>query len=545
MPVKVVTSLLAAGLVLGSGLASAAAPSNMWDVLIRNGQVVDGSGALGYKADVGIKNGVIGFIGNGAGLKAKKVVDASGLIVAPGFIDSHSHADNAAASFKHRQNLADTSQGVTTAVFGPDGSYSPSQIRERKSAFVKNGLGTNYSFYVGHNGIRNQVLGDDYKRQARPDEINRMRALVREGMQDGAVGLSTGLMYDPGIFSSTAEVVALAKEVAPFEGVYDTHVRDPADNLIASDKEAIEIGRAAGIPVKIAHEKAVGPANKGRGPELVALINAQRSGGHDVVVDQYPYDAAGVEKLSTIFVVPGASGPYKIDQIRTALTNNREAVKKATENGNDGGFSWVKAVGWSLRIVDSPQTPELLGKFIDGIAKERGVTSFDVAAELIGKYDDVRITLGSIEEDAIQALLVQPWTMIATDGFATDAAGDPTGTLCRNHPRSTGTYPRVLARYVREQGLLSLPEAIRKMTSFPAQFLGLTDRGLVQRGKAADLAIFDPRTVADLSTYARPCTLSTGMKHVFVNGVAVIEDGRPTEARPGRFVPRQRASRQR
>ena len=522
-------------------IAGAAQPE--FDLLIRNGTLIDGTGGLSIHADVAVRNGLIQFIGDGANKHATRTVDATALIVAPGFIDVHSHADRVlldAGKTSDRVSLATASQGVTTAVFGPDGFYSVAAIKQRIKAFKSPGVGVNYAFYIGHNGIRREVLKDPHGKPT-AEELTRMSGEVRRGMELGAVGFSTGLMYDPGMFAATDEVVAMAAQVAPFGGIYDSHVRDPVFHLIESDKEALEIGRRAAIGAKIAHEKAPGLMNHGRAIEIVSLVNHERSNGFNAVVDQYPYDGASTGLLKDIFILPNArehSGT-PLTPLRQMLADpaQRTAIKQLTENGVDGGFSWLKAVGYGgLRIVTSPDETPLVGKNIEVLASERSLAGFDLIADLVMKHDAIRVTMADIDESDVRLIMVQPWTMVASDGNGIDAAHDPA--VCE-HPRSMGTFPRVLGRYVRELGVLSLPDAIRKMTSLPAGYLHLNDRGRIQVGRAADITLFDPQRIADRATYEKPCELSVGIEYVFVNGVAVFEGGKATGALPGRFVPRQ------
>jgi len=515
-----------------------------FDVLIRNGTVVDGTGALPVRADVGIRDGLITFVGAAGKRDAQRVIDATRLIVAPGFIDVHSHADGVMPDqgpAAERVSLATASQGVTTAVLGPDGFYSAARIAQRKATFETFGIGVNYAFYVGHNGVRREVMKDGRSR-ATPEQVRLMGEQVRRGMELGAVGLSTGLMYDPGMFSDTDEVVELARAVAPFGGIYDSHVRDPVFQLLDSDREALLIGERAGIGAKIAHEKAPGLMNHGRAVDIVELVNAERSQGRDAVVDQYPYDGASTGLLKDLFILPDvarAAGGTPIATVRARLADKTQLplIRKATENGIDGGFSWLKAVGYGgLRVVASAQAPQLVGRNLELLARERKVDGFDLVVDLVNRFDDLRVTMADINEADIRLLMVQSWTMIASDGNGIDAARTPA--VCK-HPRSLGTFPRVLGHYARDEGVLSLPDAVRKMTSLPASYLHLADRGRIAIGLAADITVFDPLRVADRATYEKPCELSTGIQFVLVNGISVFEDGRTTGALPGRFVARQ------
>jgi N-acyl-D-aspartate/D-glutamate deacylase len=362
-------------------------------------------------------------------------------------------------------------------------------------------------------------------------------------MRMGAVGLSSGLMYEPGMFSKTAEVIALARAVRPFGGLYDTHTRDPVMHFLESDQEALDIGRAAGIRVKIAHEKAVGLLNKGRIRDLIAMVEMQRAAGHEVVTDQYPYDGAQTMTLEDIILLPDVSfnesdpvalAAHRLD-IHRALADKslRDRMREATEHGVAGGYSVIKAVGYgSLRIVSSPDSRDLEGDNIQLLAEQRHMPPFDLIADLILKSaHTLQITIGSIDEADVQLLLLQPWDMIASDGGWV-GPGEPGP----DHPRTYGTYTRVLGHYSRDLHLLSLPEAVRKMTSLPADFLHLGDRGRVAVGQAADLTIFDPQTVADRATYVNPTVPSVGIHYVIVNGTVVLDRGVQTQATPGRLV---------
>jgi N-acyl-D-amino-acid deacylase len=545
--------LAAAGIAALTSVSAHAAES--YDLLIRGGTVIDGTGAPGKRADVGVRGGKIVFVGQANGAQARESVDATGLIVTPGFIDAHNHVPD---FFLERQardgankpaaspitNEAYLAQGVTTIIGGPDGALSPKMLRSAIELFEAGGIGTNYAFYVGHNGVRSEVMGTAH-RHSNAAELDQMKKLVREGMQMGAVGLSTGLMYEPGMFSNTEEVIALAKEVKPFDGIYDSHVRDPVFKLLASDEEALRIGREAGIPVKIGHEKAVGLVNKGKIDTVLAMVKKARAAGEDVVTDQYPYDGAATATLDQVIIVPelpdiafaGAPGAA-MPKIQQALrdTSRLAKIKAATEHGINGGFSWVKAVGYgSMRIVDSKDFPELIGRNVQLLADERKQAPFEVLVELIlASRTPTLLTLGAVDEQDLRKLLVEPWNMIASDGSYVGKEGS-----MFDHPRSTGTFTRVIGHYTRDEKQLTLPDAVRKMTSFPADFLRLYDRGRLQAGKAADIVVFDAAAVRDNSTWAKPNTLSTGVRHVIVNGTLAIKDGAPTGATPGRFIKRQ------
>lgn len=520
------------------------APAPVYDVLIQNGTVVDGTGAPGRLADVAVRNGKVVAIGAKLSGVAGETIDASGLVVAPGFIDPHTHAPEAlsrlSGPFLIEQYLA---QGVTTIIIGPDGGLAPAPLKEMIGQLEARGASTNFACYVGHNGIREAVMGVA-QRAPTPPELEAMKSMVREGMNLGCVGLSTGLMYEPGMFSDTAEVVALAGEVKPFDGIYDTHTRDPGFHLYDSEREGIEIGQAAGIPVKLAHEKATGLINRGKIGEIIDLVESARARGEAVFADQYPYDGASTRLLKDLIIIPGRAsggGSQSLADVQAELAIAiadpalKAAVKVATENGINGGFSWIKAVGYgNMRIVVSDDDPELLDQNLELLARSRKKDPFDLVASLIlASRADIMITLGAIEEADIQKLMVRPWVMIASDGFYSET-GQLTG-----HPRSTGTFARVLGHYSRDLGLFSLPEAVRKMTSLTADYHRLYDRGRLVPGLAADITIFDAGKVRDRATYADPSALSEGVVDVMVNGRWVLRNGKVTGATPGRFVKRQ------
>ncbi len=519
-------------------LAFSQTASESFDTLIRHGTVVDGAGKRGVKADVGIRDGRIVFIGSAKNAQAKTIIEAADLVVAPGFIDVHSHTEVSIANPDRRLNEGVIRQGVTTVVGGADGSQSPAQIRRLIAAYEKNGIGTNVAFYVGHNAIRREVVGMDH-RLATAEEIEKMKALVREGMEMGCVGFSTGLMYEPGMWSDTNEIVELAKVVKPFGGTYDSHVRDPVQRFVESDAEAIEVGRRAGIPAKIAHEKTVGLQNAGKNRVIIKMINDARKSGVEVVTDQYPYDGAATSTLTGIVVVPPEmrSG----FDLKAALRDpeKRKQLKQTSENGVNGGFAWLKATGYgAMRITSSKDYPQLIGQYLSELAKERKLDAFDLVSDLIlNANHPVGITLGAIKEEDVRELMIQPWNMIASDGGYSDGK-----VIDQRHPRSTGTFARVLGHYVREVKLMNLEEAVRKMTSLPADHLAIPDRGRVAKGMVADLAVFDPRTIRDRSTWDDPQLLAEGVRHVLVNGEFVLRDGQMTGKAPGKFVARKKQS---
>ena len=540
-PDKLATLLGGCTLLIGCG---GSPPTNL-DLLILGGILVDGSGQESSHTNIGVQGDRITWIGED-GAQATDTLDATGLVVAPGFIDVHSHTVPALLEPQRRMNEGVLRQGVTTVVGGPDGGFGPEMIRTVIEALGNNGSGTNVTTYIGHNAIRENVMGEDQQRAPNPSEFGIMRTQVREGMELGAVGFSTGLMYEPGMFSETSEVVELAREVAPFGGIYDSHVRNPVHAFVESDQEVVSISEGAEISGKIGHLKAVGLHNEGRINDVIDLVEGARSRGVEIVSDQYPYDGAATSSLIGIIVIPSSmtdleglrsSGPVDSEaaaRFRSMLVDpsRRTQLKEASENGIDGGFAWLKATGYSsMRIVSSTDYPELVGVYLSELPEE-GQDPFDAVMDLIaGASASVNITLGAITEEDVRTLMIQPWNMIASDGAYADGSEAGSG-----HPRGAGTFARFLGHYVREEGVLPLEEAIRKITSLPADFLGLMDRGRIEEGYAADLSIFNAETIIDRSDWDYPQRFAEGIVHMLVNGIPVLRDGSLTGQTPGVFL---------
>lgn len=542
--------------IFGGALSACGPSADPFDVLIVGGEIIDGTGADRFRADVGIRGDRIVLIGNAENSTAIETVDASGKIVAPGFIDVHNHTLDIVVEDEWQGpqiNAQFLTQGVTSILTGADGFWSPADIRTIKDRLGAQGSGVNYACYVGHNGVRDAVMKDDQQRQPSSEELDAMRKEVREGMEEGCVGLSTGLMYEPGMFSETFEVIELARVVGAFGGTYDSHVRDPAHNLVKSDEEAIEIGRAAGISPKIAHIKAVGLQNRGRTADIINLVQAARAEGIDVVSDQYPYNSAATHVLHELILFPGIYDYHEkfdrgeIDEagimevIREQLQDEsrRDELKGYAENGLNGGFTWIKMAGYgSMRILVSEEDRELEDRNIQLLAQERGIDPFDLVVDLILDYEKpLLVTFGSIEEEDVQELLVQPWNMVASDGFHVG----PEQKDSSGHPRSTGSFTRVLGHYSRDLGLLSLESAVHKMTALPADHLGLVGRGRIEVGSVADIVVFDADNVIDRSTWSDPNAYSTGIEYVLVNGLVALANGEVTGTAAGRFLPKSSA----
>ena len=527
-----------------------------FDLLFENATVVDGTGAPAFVADVAIADGriaalsAIGALDRGA---ADEVVDVAGLVLAPGFIDVHSHADAALADPATAGVTGFLHQGVTTAVFGVDGSLEHSRLRQYIDIAADGGAGINFMAYAGHNSIRREVMGMA-RRAPNAEELAAMRELVDEAMRMGAVGLSSGLMYQPGTFAETAELIALAQVVQPYGGRYDSHVRDPANNLLASHAEAMDIARAAGVAAHPAHVKAVGGKNFELGAALVQLFQSRVDAGQDVTVDLYPYDGAATQSMVSLLrpgddpdglalhqrirallagTAPASAVPQVIADLvtyLTALEPGSDAYEQAvinTERPPSGDYSWIATVGYqSMRVVVSDD-PDDVGHMLPALAARRGVEPFELVRRLVANQGGTPyVTLGAIREADVRHMLTQPWAMVASDGEE----------LSPSHPRGRGTFPRVLGRYVREWGVLTLPEAIHKITGLPARYLNLVDRGRVRPGYVADLTIFDPETIIDHATWADPTQYAEGVMHVLIAGQFAVRNTVVGTDRWGRFI---------
>jgi N-acyl-D-amino-acid deacylase len=483
-------SIFAGALLLG---AAAHADS----ILITGARVADGSGGPLRAADVRVEGDRIRAVGSFRPGKGERIVRARGLVLAPGFIDIHNHSTSGLGT--DPQAASQVSQGITTLAIGADGE-SPwpldGYLAERRQAPPA----VNVVAFVGHATVREKVMGGDYKRAARPDEIARMAELVEEGMRQGAVGLSSGLEYEVGSYSTTDELVELSRAAARHGGIYMSHIRDEADKSFEAFREALEIGRRASIPVQISHIKLGTVGVWGRVSEAVDLFAKARAAGQDVTADCYPYEAwhANIEVL-----VPNK----KYD--------DPPSVERAL--ADVGGAARVTVTGCKAH-------PEYVGKNLEEIGRTLDVTPVEAFIRIV-KDGGADVIGHSMTEEDVLTFYRQPWVMVGSDGG-----------IANDHPRGAGTFPRVLGRFVREKKLFPLEEAIRKMTSLPARRVGLSDRGRIAPGMKADLVLFDPETVIDRSTFEEPRKLSAGIVAVFVNGETVWSEGKATGARPGRVL---------
>jgi len=503
-----------------------------FDVLIENGRVMDGSGNPWQRVDIGIRGGAIVAVGRSSGAAARTRIDAAGRIVAPGFIDVHSHAAEGITRPALRQAQPLIAQGITTIVANPDGG-GPADLAAQRREIESGGTGPNVALLIGHGRIRSAVVGDA-NRAPSAEELDRMRALVRTAMEQGAFGLSSGLFYTPGSYATTEEVIELTKVAAQYGGLYTSHIRDEGDyniGVVAAVQEVIRIAEEAGTIGIVSHAKALGPDNWGLAHAITRRIATARARGVQVFADQYPYEASSTSLGAAL--LPGGVAAPTVEQLAnlTALTGDARAAvdraeRVATENlRRRGGAA-------AILIAHYRPDPSFEGKSLEQIAAEKKQPPVRTALELIA-HQSPSIVSFNMAEDDIAEIMRQPYTMTSSDGgLVAMGEGKP-------HPRNYGTFARKLQRYVRERQTITLEHAIRSMTSLPAAVFGMKDRGVIREGAAADIVIFDPAKVVERSTYVEPHQLAEGMAYVLVNGVAVIADGKFTAALPGKVLRRQ------
>ncbi len=498
-------------------------PSPVYDVLITGGRVIDGSGTPPFQADVAISDGRIAAMGRLENARAQRRIDARGLVVAPGFIDIHTHARGGIFAIPSADNYV--RQGVTTLFDGQDGS-SPLPLRPFLERLSRTPLAVNFGMFSGQGSVRAAVVGTQ-NRPATPEEIARMRELARQNMLDGAFGLSTGLFYVPGNYTPTEEVIELARVAGELGGIHISHMRDEAAGVLASVAETIRIGEEGRLPTQVTHHKIIGVRNWGKSRDTLRMVDEARKRGVDASIDQYPY-AASSTGTSALFPQWSLEGGQAGLTRRLADPEQRARIKADIVDRilNDRGGGDAKNIVYSRCAFD-----DLAGVSLAELTKRRGLepTPENAAETAI----DVQLRGGcqaifhAISEEDVERILRHPQTMIASDGeIPAFGEGAP-------HPRSYGTFVRVLGRYVRERKTLSLEEAVRKMTSLPAARVRLSDRGLLKPGMKADVAVFDPARVADTATFLKPHQYAVGVRDVFVNGKPVVLDGIMTGERSG------------
>ncbi len=526
----------------------------MVDLLLRNARIVDGTGNPWFFGDVGVAEGRIVTVGDSTGWPARRTIDVAGAVLSPGFIDLHTHSDFTLPRFPRAEAML--RQGVTTQVVGNYG-FSPFPVQRDRlellrsyAAFIDAGLlwewddaagyiehlqrlplAVNVALQVGHGTVRIAVMGFD-NRSPTPSELGAMERLVGQAFEQGAFGISSGLIYVPGSYSRTDELVALARVAKRYKGFYSSHVRGEGDTLIAAIDEALTIGRLADVPIQLSHHKAVGKRNWGRVATTLSMLDQARAEGRDVLADQYPY-TAGSTTLTALMPPWAMEGGVEAMLGRLQAPDSRARIL-AEIKGNGQGAAADSQREFDPEVIMISHVPEGPNKWCEGmmltdIAAKRDEHAVETAMFLLERERGaVQMIVFAMSEDDVRRVMQHPAVAIASDGWTLSpaAGGKP-------HPRSYGTYARVLGRYVREERVLSLEEAVRKMTSLPAQRLGCYDRGLIRPGCIADLVIFDPDRVAERATFRDPHKYCDGVTHVLINGQVVIEEGEDTGATTG------------
>jgi dihydroorotase/N-acyl-D-amino-acid deacylase len=539
------------------GRSPAAQTAEAFDLVITNGHIIDGTGSPWYAADLAIRNGRVAAIGRLHDAPRRHTIDAAGRIVAPGFIDMLGQSDYSMLLDPHVPSKV--FQGITTEITGEGETAAPlnaaiiaadkaiydhlrikpdwTTFRQYFRRLERVGLGINLASYVGATNVRRIVLGDGDV-QPNAAQLDAMRALVRDSMQDGAIGLSSALQYAPAPFAKTPELVALATEAARQGGIYATHMRSESDAETDAIAEAVQIGREAGVAVEIWHLKAAGQANWGTMARVVAQIEAARAAGVEISADTYAYTAWF--NTFSAFIPPWAhdgGDAALIERLKDPATRERIHHDVLTPSGTWDN-EWLEIPGPQAILLAVVQNPDLLplqGKRLSEIAALWHEDPFDALCDILIKDKAfTSVAVFGMDEPDVSLALRQPWVSIDNDSQGTS----PDGPLADEHPhpRAYGTFPRILRKYVREEHLLSLEEAIRKFSALPALKMRLSDRGVIKRGMWADLVVFDPSTVTDLATFEKPNQLSRGIDDVIVNGVPVLAGGKLTQALPGKVL---------
>ena len=521
-----ITTILAS--VLLTFAPSPGAQSPTYDLVLKNGRIVDGSGSPWYRADLAIRGDSIVKIAQSISESAARILDAEGQIIAPGFIDIHTHARRGILQVPTAENYV--RQGVTTLIEGPDGS-SPVPLKpflDKLEALPKS---VNFGIFIGQGSVRAAVIGNA-NRNPTAEELEKMRGLVEQGMKDGAFGLSSGLFYVPGTFTPTDEVIELARVASRFGGMYISHMRDEAAGILDSVKETIAIGERGGLPTQVTHHKIIGPANWGKSVDTLRLIDEARTRGVDATIDQYPYTASSTSIQAALLPAWAQEGGraetlkrLKDPAARAKIKAETVRIIKNERGGGDPKNIVIAGCDWDKTLA---------GKNLAEVVRMRGMEpTIENAAEAalwIVESGGCSGIFHAINEADLERILKHPATMIGSDGEI------PIFGQAHPHPRSYGTFSRVLAVYVRERRTLALEDAVRKMSSFPAQRLGLLDRGALRPGMKADIVVFDLNQVRDAATFERPHQYAEGTSAVIVNGQVVFERGAMTAARPGKVL---------
>ena len=513
-----------------------------YDLLIRNARIVDGTGNPWYRGSVATRGDRIAYVGPSLdGQTAKRVIDANGLVVAPGFIDMLGHSEFSLLRGPHA--VSKISQGITSEITGEVHSAWPNLALGEKPhpkqpwqsldgyfrELERRGTAINLGTYVGTSSVRQAVMGD-VTRHPTSAEMSQMGALIDSAMRDGAIGVGTGLIYLPSTFFTTDELIALTKYATPYRGGYAAHIRSEGSGLVEAVRETIRIAAGAGTWAEIRHIKSRSVQQMA---QAIALIDSARAAGIDITADQYPYiaSATGLSAMLNTWVQEGGD-----DSMVVRLKDPAVRARLKKELGEDSASGIRTAERTMVNDVDVDSLKKYQGKRLTEIGKMRGTDPYDAAFDiLIADHGNTGAIYFSFNEDALRLAMKQPWVSVGQDAGA--VSSDSTGKLGdRGHPRGFGTFPRILGKYVRQDSVITLEFAIRKMTSLAAQRVGVMDRGLLRPGMYADITVFDPNTVIDNATYEQPQQLATGITYVIVNGVPVVDGGKVTSALPGRAI---------
>lgn len=528
---------------------SPAQDTTMCDILFINGMVMDGTGNPGFYADIAVKDGKIAAVGRLKNkIQANLVIDIKGKIIAPGFIDIHSHAfdsvaDESAWKGEDKRFSAPNyvSQGVTTLVSNQCGN-SPLSIKQQREFLTKRGIGLNTLLLIGHNDVRRHVMQNDFQRPATLDEIDQMKALIRQAMEDGAAGISSGLEYVPSIWSTTDEVIALVEEIVPYGGFFQAHERaagltpmwyvpsqdEPGPpTMLGNIVELIEVGKKTGAKVIATHIKARGVDFWGGSRAIIRLINDARAQGVDIWADAYPYNSSGSD--GSVVLIPSWALSRNFPETLTTVLQDPEK-KKDLFRDIKHAFNW-RGNAENIIVMDYPDK-SYIGKNIAALASDNAISDIEMVIKLqlegfANRRGGARLRSFSMSEIDIEAFYAQPWTATSTDGRIALPTDGPV------HARYYGTFPRKIRHYAMERQVISVENAVRSSTSLPAQILGLRDRGLIQEGHFADIVVFDPVNIRDTATFFEPHQYAEGIDFVLVNGVFVVENGELTWKNPG------------
>lgn len=469
-----------------------------YDLVIRGGTIMDGSGAAAFRGDIGIQGDKIVAVGNLGQHTAAREMDATGLVVAPGFINPHSHTHDFINPFEDYDTTASLKQGITTEIGGVDGR-SPLPIGTELDRIGREGTGVNFGLFAGQGSIREQVMGKWTRGVASPEQLDQMKRMTRQAMEEGAFGISTGLEYAAGMFAAQQEITALVAETKPYGGIYSTHIRNEGAEIIEAVQEALAIAKTAGVPLNLSHFKIVGHANWGKEEQLVRLVEQAISQGQKVFADVYPYEAPDY------------------------------AVNRPLEE-------WVQRLPADYIFISKASNPALTGKTLADAAKVLNLPLAQATEQL--KADPGLAVVALVNSERAMIRFYQaPWSVVSTDGESQPKLGSAAEALAHAmHRRSYGSYPRLLGEYVREKQILSLEQMIRKMSGQVADSLVIPNRGYLKPGYFADIVVFDPKTVADRTTWLSPQEYPAGIKHVLVNGQVAIQNGERQPGRPGRII---------